>query len=327
MAVTGAMRLTETGGQALRCAWLGPTSGGLGWLHGRIVNFPHLSTQVAVQTYPEIDLGRLKNLVQAGDLDRVILASATRLDHPAREIEFLQRDCPDVPVAVACESWWDGARRTGLGVSGHLSMPWYRWWDGWTRWLEGNDPELFGPVQNSVAPWVRAQRCPNARSRNASDCNHGAAAEGIIVGNCRQTCDAWRLVAKASGCQAEIVSWSKFQRDQREVEVSPTLDWMLWDDSCLDTSECGGDGGYEFALQQITREKITQEKLSAEANPSASAPLTIAAVSLPRADQWITRGFDNTCELIVKPDSGQAFSRLLHSRTFFGCAGAHVIGL
>jgi hypothetical protein len=143
-------------GKPLRVMWLGPSDGGLGWLRRRLDKPNQGLPPIEVHQITAVDMELLRKIAEGGGVDRIVWACRTRVDYPCEEISFLLRDYPELPLAVAGESWWDGVRRTGLGVLPHLALPWYRWWDGWSVWLEGNAPELFGPCQHSPAPWVRS---------------------------------------------------------------------------------------------------------------------------------------------------------------------------
>ncbi len=298
--------------KSLQCVWLGPTSGGLGWLRRRLDHSASDFPQLNLRQFASIDMQTLRGVVDEGGVDRIVLACSTRLEYPCRELAFLQRDCPEIPFAVACESWWDGGRRTGLGVPQHLSLPWYRWWDGWSVWLSGLAPELFGPCQSSPSPWVRASWfSERLKSGNASR-ELSEVGCGMVVGNCRQTCDAWRLVVEKWGRTSqsntdrsdlvEICSWLKYQNRSQANDFRPKVRWVLWDDSCLDTSAADhqAESMMEYFFQQ--------------ASEIFPATLLIAAISLPRADQWLATSLADHQEFLVKPDSGQALVRLLHHR-------------
>lgn len=310
MAEQAALARPTRDAKPLRCAWLGPVNGGLAWLFQRLANPVPYPAPLTVDRYPQSDtpqsdLAELQRLSQHGGLDRIILACSTRLEYPWREIEFLQRDCPDIPLAVACDSWWDGARRTGLGSIDALTLPWHRWWDGWTSWLEGRQPDLFGPCQPSVAPWAQAAywSSPSVHqpsdSPSSADARNFPALPGIIVSNCRQTCQALTWVGQACGFDITAYSWQNFQQQVATHELDGATQWILWDDSCLNTS--GPQAAYDPALENFFQ-------TTSQALPSACL---IAALSLPRADQWIRASAGKSTELIVKPDSGQALTRLL----------------
>lgn len=220
---------------ALRVLWIESgqhtSASGLAWLRQRMQQFQTAQRQVALidHSWPlgsgqrsHHDCQRLMDRIDCG-VERIVVACVNRLDYPVELINFLQQTCPEIPLALASDSWWDGRRRTGLATPGHLSLPWYRWWDGWVDWLQGCSPALF---EVAPAPWPMLSSRPPATS---------AGMRGLIVGNCRQTAEAWALAAATAGHAAACVSWQQFQQ-QSPTQWSQLLpQWVLWDDTCLDT--------------------------------------------------------------------------------------------
>jgi hypothetical protein len=289
----------------LRCVWIGPTTDGLNWLVHRLTQTQFCQPQTGttplhLRRFPSLQLDDLLRLVEHGEIDRLILACDTRLSYPAAMIQCLQRTCPDVPMAVACSSWWDGFRRTGMGPVGHLALPWYRWWDGWTAWLVGDMREPLPPAAaRSVTRLCTAQ----TRLRNdlaASPTQSPTTPRwGLVVGNCRHTCETWSHVARSVGYSVRSLSWSAFLQSPTSADAAAHYEWIVWDDSCLNTTADRRDGS------QSLPPYITAVQ---SALPRAQ---WIAALSLPRADEWLAIPKWEQCEWIVKPDSGHGLLRLL----------------
>lgn len=300
-------------GKPLRVMWLGPSDGGLGWLRRRLDKPSNRLPPIEVRQITSLDMALLQKIIEDGAVDRIVWACRTRVDYSHEEIALLLRNYPELPLAVACENWWDGARRTGLGIPPHLSLPWYRWWDGWSVWLEGNAPELFGPVQNSPAPWVRSSWFTQPTLLRDGSSHELDSRRGIVVGNCRQTCNAWRrLTVQGLGlsepdhlsraAEVEVSSWDSYLARLQSNDFPRKIAWVLWDDSCLDTS----------AVCQAAESTI--EEFFEKTTQVLKGSLLIAALSMPRALKWLARSGNDQCEFIVKPDSGQALMRLLVCR-------------
>ena len=248
------------------------------------------------------DRQRLLEIIEAG-VERIVVACVNRLDYPAELIQFLQRACPEVPLAVASETWWDGRRRTGLATPGELSLAWYRWWDGWVDWLLGSTASLF---EVAPASWQLLSSPPPAAVRKT---------RGLIVGNCRQSTQAWALAASAGGHAAQCVSWQNFQQQFPAAWATSLPHWVLWDDSCLDRLT-------RYASMQLFFELLTapvrgtpaslQRAAERPEEPSSAAILGILSVSMPRADWALQLNAAPARELLVKPSAGQGLTRLLN---------------
>lgn len=239
---------------------------GIAWLRQRIENLPigQRATELVEHAWHPADHSASFNqrqlLLERIDcgIERVVIASVNRLDYPVELIELLQHLCPEVPLALACGSWWDGWRRTGLKSRNHLSLPWYRWWDGWVDWLQGRTPQLYEPAP---VDWGLLADAASVRLLAA----HLPQVPGLIIGNCRQTLAAWSLAATAAGYSADCISEQAYQQlvqtsptaesssavprricigDEYCLDAKPTAErratfsppWVLWDDSCLDTT-------------------------------------------------------------------------------------------
>jgi hypothetical protein len=91
---------------------------------------------------------QIGNRIEDKSIDRIIIACQNRWDYPCWQLQQLAISFPEVPIALAIGDWWMGWRRTGIGhqqILPHISLPWYRWWDGWIQWLDGALPTMFGP--------------------------------------------------------------------------------------------------------------------------------------------------------------------------------------
>jgi hypothetical protein len=128
--------------------WWGATEAEYAWLKERVAAYrSSLTTPVKLRTIDE-PIEQISQYIEAGNVDRLIVACRNRWDYPQVQLQQLASGFPDVPIALAVGDWWLGWRRTGIGhlqMLPHLSLPWYRWWDGWVYWLEGSLPTMFGP--------------------------------------------------------------------------------------------------------------------------------------------------------------------------------------
>ncbi len=334
------------------------TGTGIAWLRQRVENMPidQCATELIEHTWRAADNsaspGQRQQLLERIDrgIERIVIASVNRLDYPTELIELLQHICPEVPLALACDSWWDGWRRTGLKSRHHLSLPWYRWWDGWVDWLQGRTPQLYEPAP---AEWCLLANASRARASTAEL----PFPRGLIVGNCRQTLAAWSLAAEAAGYSADCISEYAYQRriqvtptaesssavprricigesssavprricigDENFLDTIPTAErraifmpqWILWDDSCLDTKPTAERRATFTQPEDHEIDEFFEQlptRVSTELSSKSSEQiLGIVAVSLPRADWALRRCSTSGCELLAKPNSGQGLTRLL----------------
>ncbi|MCA9132804.1 MAG: hypothetical protein KDA45_06605 [Planctomycetales bacterium] len=304
----------------VRCAWLGPSGRGLGWLQQRIAvhrfrepTAPGAERRVAlVHASPRLDVTALDFVCRAG-VDRVVLACGERMAYPAAEVDWMMHNAAEVPWVLATDNWWDGARRTGIGPREHWILPWHAWWDGWTDWLSGRGGRWLSPWGASAAEVVPADELLFLCGRQTGFAT--GEMRGLIVANCRQTGEAWQLAAQSVGASAEVVSAERFRRlspgqgsrgqgraDARGVGRQP-LRWVLWDDTCLQTSAaCGPIAEDSSGQQQVFFSSLRGWQ---------AAAVGIAAVTMPRDECWQEAA--TAQEFIVKPNSGQALMRILLS--------------
>jgi hypothetical protein len=286
----------------LNCIWVGPTTGGLGWLReqmlawqfdGRTLSIVHESTL--------FEPAAVEKAVCAG-IDRIVLSCSERMNYPAEAVSSLLQAYPEVPLAVATDNWWDGSRRTGLGTVDHLLLPWYRWWDSWVDWLAARSAGLFGPCQLPT-PLPQRRRAVVALPPAPT---HGSTLPGYVVANCRQTAQAWMGVAQALGCQVTAMSSAAFRSHLFDRHREKASAWVLWDDSCLDTAS-----GPQAADEQLRRffDDLGQQW------PEAAG---MAALSLPRHDSWqaiqSTKPANAVRELIAKPSNGSSLHNCLTAK-------------
>ncbi len=289
----------------LRVAWLGPDAHGLGWLLQRVASHRAVDRHVSISLMQKnITLECLQSLVGQG-VDRIILSCRDRISYPVEAIDWLSCHSPDTPFALAVDSWWQGARRTGLGATGHVMLPWHRWWDGWADWLDGHLAEMFGPCVEPAT--YHGRGCPvGPLSRPVC---------GLIIANCQNTARAWQQCAESLGAEARVVSLRVFlseaaswrghvgpaSANQLSASQEPVFcDWLLWDDSCLDTAiDCD--------------EARASENFFSTAARLFPDALLCAAYSIPRWHSWKHACQAGAQELLTKPNTGRALERILRS--------------
>jgi hypothetical protein len=277
----------------LRIAWLGEQGGGLQWLHQRLQSFS--SARV-----PSVIVQTLDNLpANCGVLavDRLVVGSRNRLSYPLREIEQLQRELPEVPLALATDSQWDGAGRTGLSAGlSHLVLPWHRWWDGWVDWLDGTVPTMFGPCPVAQG-WLSSRRIANA-----------SLARGIVLADCRQSGEAWRLVGKQVTEAVQSESLSKFLASNPSSDAP--ADWLLWDEPYRISSAFSRRGNAPRAHATVDRDAWVVEQFRSLAQRLPETHMVLA-VSIPRWDQWSALQAAGVHDMLTKPSTGRALQRLM----------------
>ena len=265
-------------------AWCGSRADGLGWLSDRCGSIDELQA-VETLTFESVDE------ICCQHPRRLMLSVENRLNYPAAEIQHLQRNWPEVPWGLAVGSWFDGSRRTGIGSTSFLSLPWYRWWDGWHPWLSGSNAKLLNP-------WPQL-----AFSRSSDRLNSGqlTTSTGVIVCNCRQTAEGWQAGLECDPDHTQLLTLGEFRfRFNQAASIAP--DWIFWDDSCLDT----------FAGPDCLSEAC---ELFAGIRKRFSSSIILAATSMPRWSdwqQWMSAGAN---ELIAKPSHGILLSEVLKQCT------------
>lgn len=293
-------------------AWCGSIHDGLAWLHDRMLSVDVVSRVTADDA--QIDPAILDE-VCALHPRRLVLAVDSRLEYPLESIRHLASQWPEIPWALATSSWHDGARRTGVGSTPHLSLPWYRWWDGWFQWLSHGDAQLLGNW-----PRITTALLYNAKTQPP------ISTSGVIVSSNYETATGWKECLLATHCGANMAfssakaaeGSSPFEVQNKTLGRSPVLlsknqfsnwlaapthqpDWFLWDDTSLNTFQVS-DGANE--LNEFFRGLKAQF-------PSA---LLVAATGMPRWSQWQQWMFAGVDELIVKPSAGLPLIAALGNR-------------
>lgn len=281
-------------------AWIGRPQGGLAWLHQQIGGFLADHSQLRLELHPEAWLDTspaewpLK--LSQNRTQRIIIALENRVQLNPRLIERLQTLDTEIPLAVATDTWFDGSRRTGIGETGLLVLPWYRWWDGWRNWLAGSQSELFNSY---VAPSEFLVGSLSDAAEPLRDQPSGArtASRGLVVSDSGQTGQAWCLIASRYGSHAKRLSSREFNAQlTSQAAQAPPADWILLDDSA-----------------DICQFEQSSGPLDLVANCRATLPRTkiILACSMPRADQWLPLSLTGHCELLAKPTVGSSLHQIL----------------
>lgn len=294
----------------LRCAWLGPTEHGLEWLYQRLQSPGLTRLPIQLDHLPHIDLATSQFLASSGPpgelmVDRLIIACDARVSYPWQWLDAVARSCPDLPIAVAYSSWWDGSGRTGLGSNRHFGLPWYRWWDGWVAWLAAGlqEPTDRFPATFFSPPGTLHLTDALRTATAAAHCEP----RGLILANCQQSSQAIGQLANLCGQTTTSLSWQAFAKlaQQELVGASPVVPrladraWVLWDDSCLETSR---------SSPGLNTQPADYLNLIRQACPNAQL---LGLTGWPRADQWLAVGDGLRVEWLVKPDRGQGLKRLL----------------
>ena len=263
-------------------AWCGSRADGLGWLCDRCRSYDNveIAESICIESIDGICVFKPR---------RLILSVENRLDYPLAEIQHLQRNWPEIPWALAVGSWFDGSRRTGIGATSHLSLPWYRWWDGWRQWLSGSHAAMLNP-------WPKIMLSPAIASNIAF-----TEAAGLVLCNCRQTAEGWRagLEGDPGASQTQWVRIESRTRWQTSSDYRALLsqasmtdpDWILWDDSYLDT----------FAGTDCSASVCS---LFAELRERFPTALIVAATCMPRWSDWQQWMMAGANEIIAKPTQG-----------------------
>ena len=260
-------------------AWCGSRADGLGWLSSRC------GALDALEVFETLSIEAL-DIICSQHPRRLILAVDNRLSYPMAEIGYLQRSWPEVPWALALGSWFDGSRRTGMGATSHLSLPWYRWWDGWRPWLGASNADLLDPWPQLV----------NTRSRSIPTSGVSIRSSGVILSHCRQTAEGWQAGLEFPQANSQILTLREFRSFVQAASIEPG--WILWDDSCLNTFsgvECLSD---VWGLFRAIRARFP-------------GSVILAATSMPRWSDWQQWKAAGANELLAKPSQGILLEEIL----------------
>ncbi len=261
-----------------RVTWVGESNDGLACLQSAFQRW----AQVELRVLASID--ELLSAPDGGLPDRVVLACSSRLRFPMDDIVALASHIPEVPLAVATGNWFDGSRRTGAYSESVLTLPWYRWWDGWRDWTLGGEVGLYGPSINPSANLVVTKAFQEST---------GYQQRGLVIGNCFETTQGWSLVAHSLGAHAATSSIGNVQSSGAKRP-----EWVMWDDTCVDRS-----GNLETQLGEDLQ-------LVGSRWPSAAK---IVALTLPRPVAWRAALNAGAVAVIAKPSSGHSLRSVLRS--------------
>lgn len=264
----------------LQVAWLGERSNELGWLFDRVSHFRTLDSCSVNARVWELGIAALEEACRGGT-ERVIFACANRVSYPHAEILWLQRNYPEIPAALAMGSYWEGARRTGVGAMPHVAMPWHRWLDGWMDWLDASVPAWFEP-------------CTSPMNYDATRELQAEPTEGVVIANCRATATGWKFAAE----QVEATVRTLSARQAVEIPPATDVDWVLWDDSCQSTA-----GGLEDDRQALD--------LLGKLGTSYPRARIFCALTIPRFRDCLMLDALGVEQLLTKPNTGRALQRAI----------------
>lgn len=243
--------------------WIGPTDGEFSWLVERIQACLAAVGGVlhchGLQSPDGLSLYHRFALTQT---DRLIVACRNRWDYPELDMRRLAAERCDVPLALATSDWWLGWNRTGVGhlqTLPHLSLPWYRWWDGWAAWLCGRHAEMYGPFPNLISGIRPASQMAvqvlctlnsglTEKTESLScQTDRSAAVPGLVLADCSITAQSW--VSAVGGVAIRVQDLFSKSQDHQAAALKQ-LDWIIWDDSCLCTSR-GVQQARQAAIEQL----------------------------------------------------------------------------
>ncbi len=236
---------------------------------------------------------------QLQSMDRIVIASETRLAHPWSMIDQLQRTELACPWGVVTGHWHAGSRRTGIGPATFWQQPWYRWWEAWYGWFF---PALARPaalVTNQFAPVTTPLdlAMPATRLSPAEHSSHldSLAPRGhlLILCACPQAAQGWQLMA-------EHVHWQSTVRRELSADEAFKYDAVLWDDSLVP------------CLPQ--REEMVQAVAQCQhIHRLASHAKLIVALNLGHLDIWPALSAVGASDFLIKPSPGLPLCDYLHA--------------
>lgn len=295
--------------KSLRIAWYGSSAGVFGWA---ICKLREEIAELGVEL--DIDKRSIHDMDSRGieQFDRIVVACPTRLDYAPTWMDELDRGSVGVPWAVMTDSWWDGARRTGIGSVTFRIWPWYRWWDAWHAWFHpeasaviDQTPELFSSQAHASALFQEQAASCRLAGRRAKETQAGVC---VIVSACCQTADALAQSAEAAGMSSRIYgSVADAGRSLASSDVSA----VVWDDTCMSDMTCGQSSDPDEVVRERERFAVAQV---AELRSAFSDALLIANLSYPRFDHWLSLERVGCNELIVKPSPALPLRNLIVQR-------------
>lgn len=270
-----------------QAGWLGPRTGELGWLFSRMESRVAFAVVADTQTPDQLSRTELDEVFHS-PVQRLVLACENRWDLPLRQLDYLRSVWPEVPVALATSGWWEGAERTGAGQASVLRLPWYRWWDGWLPWLQGDASHWF-----SASPGV-----PHLQLAFGDSGDHraGRFANGCIVCDHVELAQAWHL---AAGSQSTPMTLA----DMRSLDSAESFGWILLDDSSLHTvAHRRGDAQWAAWVREVRRNYPTSR--------------IVCAMNQPEWSVWRGAMEEGADELLGKPLLGEGLLRAIRGAGF-----------
>lgn len=271
-----------------RIAWAGPTDRCFEWMQQRLI---------ASGIYEIVELHNCEQVLGDDHFDRIVIACRNRIDYPWCLIQCLEENSLVTPWAMVVDSWWEGARRTGIGTSGHIVLPWYRWLDGWRTWFFPED--LLGC--QALARLFSASHVP----RDWALCQHGEGASRshknlVVVAGCEQTALAWIGQARQVGMDAKFVAPERITEPGvvRETGAVSLDDLILLDDTLLGSIRANN---YSRRLAEIVRR-------CRSVRPGCHV---VVAASFPRWEDWLLWQDCGACDIIAKPTFGLPLANIL----------------
>lgn len=235
-----------------------------------------------------------EDIADSTSLDRIVAFCESRIEMP--EMQDNLANC-FVPTAIATSSWHLGAGRTGLRETTTPAIPWYRFWDAWLNWLELDLNQIYPVPPRHLHSLVPSEWA------NIPELN------GLIVAGATEQLEAWTEVASELGQQTVALHWPELEGTGSELEPE-ALDWILWDDSCLDTCVqfASSDESSPRNIAQLAQQFELMRKLT-KTSPQASL---FAATIHPHWQTWEQLHALGALAIIAKPESGIALGRVLN---------------
>lgn len=296
---------------SIRLAWIGPceaTSPLLDRLNSACLSYKIdlLFDRFDTQDWQYSDLALV---------DRIIIASKSRIDHPWQDIERLQRwPSRSAPWGIVVDLWHAGSRRTGIGPVPYWQLPWYRWWDGWHGWFfpeRSRVESLCATAFDAISLPIDLATPPKSIA-SSSQLPVAMAGHLLIIAACGLTADAWSLSANRAGWSCQVVHPRLFEDSDKSfaaIQLEP--DAILWDDSCVDRLPVDSTGQLNFGNESLARNRGSAAIfLATELFPNA--PL-VTALSVGHVHAWSDFKRLGAEELIVKPSFGLPLTEYLIS--------------
>ncbi|MEM7558653.1 MAG: hypothetical protein AAF394_05990 [Planctomycetota bacterium] len=131
---------------------------------------------------------------------------------------------------------------------------------------------------------------------------------GLIVAGATEQLETWTEVASELGQQTVALLWSELEGAGSEFEPE-ALDWILWDDSCLDTCAqfASSDESSPRNIAQLQQQLKLLRKLT-KTTPQVSL---LAATIHPHWQTWEQLHALGALAIIAKPESGVGLGRVL----------------